>query len=108
MKKNLKLWLVIMSGIIIAGVVYYLMQFIEPMTFIGLELPHDKVSSCQEVAPTYVGLKEKDAIKKAKIENRDYRIVGRDGVSFTVTMDYVIERLNFSINDNIIESTNCG
>lgn len=106
MKKNLKLWLIILFGIIIIGAIY--LVFIQPKASDKDQEPYDMVSSCIEVAPSYIGLTEKEAIKRANAEKRDYAITARDGVSFTVTMDYVIERLNFSINDNIIESTNCG
>lgn len=68
----------------------------------------DKLSSCEEIKTSYVGLKEEEAISKIKKENRTHRIVARDGVSFPVTMDFSKDRLNFVIDGGIIKKASCG
>lgn len=53
----------------------------------------------------YVSLTLEEAINKAQENELIYRIVKRDGERFMVTMDLKMNRLNFTVDNNII--TNC-
>ncbi len=48
----------------------------------------------------YIGLSIKSAIALAKKEGLSWRITGRDGVSYPMTMDYSRNRLNFVLEKN--------
>lgn len=67
-----------------------------------------KQDECKNVKSSYVGLSEKDAINKANNENRIYRVIMRDDDSFPVTTDYLPDRLNFVINNNLVKKASCG
>lgn len=68
----------------------------------------DQLSLCQERAPAYVGLSEKDASDLAIKENRQSRIIMKDDVSFPVTEDYSPSRINFEMKDGVVTKANCG
>ena len=70
--------------------------------------PTGEVSQCQEIASSYVGLSEQDAINKAKKDGLTYRVTGRDGEGLMATMDYSADRINFAITNNKITSASCG
>lgn len=52
---------------------------------------------------TYVGLTEKDALARAKNENKPARVVNRNGEDLPVTMDFVEGRLNLTVNNGKVE-----
>lgn len=54
-------------------------------------------------AGIYVGLTEDAALKKAANENRPARVVSRNGEALPMTMDFVEGRLNFMVNNEIVE-----
>lgn len=66
------------------------------------------VSQCQEIASSYVGLSEQDAINKAKKDGLTYRVTERDGEGLMATMDYSADRINFAVTNNKITSASCG
>lgn len=69
----------------------------------------DKIpSSCNQAAPSYIGLSESQASDKAKKENRSYRVVSRDGEGLPVTQDYIPERLNFEVQKGVVTNLTCG
>ncbi len=51
----------------------------------------------------YVGLSEEDALAKAKSENKPARVVERNGEALPVTMDFVVGRLNLTVNNGKVE-----
>lgn len=51
----------------------------------------------------YVGLSEKDALKKAASEKKAARVVVRNGEELPVTMDSSPGRLNLTVNNGIVE-----
>lgn len=51
----------------------------------------------------YVGLSEEDALAKAKSENKPARIVECSGEALPVTMDFVVGRLNLTVNNGKVE-----
>lgn len=55
-------------------------------------------------AGDYVGLTEQEALDKARGENKQARVVMRDGESLPVTMDLRPGRLNLTITDGEVES----
>ncbi|HEX8182244.1 MAG TPA: hypothetical protein VF575_01425 [Candidatus Saccharimonadales bacterium] len=59
-------------------------------------------------ADAYVGLTEKEAVARAEKDNVTYRIVRRDSESFTSTMDYSADRMNFEIDDGRITKAFAG
>ena len=68
----------------------------------------DDYSSCKKAALDYVGISESQADYKAKIENRSYRTVSRDGENFMVTEDYAPGRLNFEVQKDVVTKVTCG
>ncbi len=68
----------------------------------------DQNSLCEEASSHYIGLSELQAADKAKRENRQYRVVERDGEGLAVTEDYAPSRLNFDINNGVIQKATCG
>ena len=48
----------------------------------------------------YIGRSIDSAIALAKAEGLSWRITGRDGISFPMTMDYSRNRLNFVLKKN--------
>lgn len=59
-------------------------------------------TSNSEYSSQYVGMSEKDALEKAKADDRAARVVERDGKSLIVTMDLRQGRLNFTIEDGTV------
>ncbi len=59
-------------------------------------------------ARPYIGLSESDAINKATEENRNYRVVEKDGQGFVVTEDLRPDRLNFQITNGMVTSIKCN
>ena len=51
----------------------------------------------------YVSLFEEDALAKAKSENKPARVVERNGEALPVTMDFVVGRLNLTVNNGKVE-----
>ena len=51
---------------------------------------------------------EKEVINELKRKNARYRIVGRDGESFVITMDYNPGRYNLYITDGIVTRVRMG
>ena len=51
----------------------------------------------------YAGLLEEDALAKAKSENKPARVVERNGEALPVTMDFVVGRLNLTVNNGKVE-----
>ena len=70
--------------------------------------PTGEVSQCQEIASSYVGLSEQDAINKAKKDGLTYRVTERDGEGLMATMDYSADRINFAITNGKVTSASCG
>lgn len=50
----------------------------------------------------YIGMLFVDAVVLAAKRNLDCRIVSRDGKGSMVTMDYKLNRLNFSIDKGVV------
>ena len=73
-----------------------------------VEPPAGEVSQCQEIASSYVGLSEQEAIDKAKKDGLTHRVTERDGEGLMATMDYSADRINFAITNNKITSASCG
>ncbi len=58
-------------------------------------LSHSIVEGVIELSHlSYLGLNEKDAINRAKLNGLPFRVVARDGKSNAVTMDYIKNRAN--------------
>ena len=70
--------------------------------------PIGEVGQCQEIASSYVGLSEQEAIDKAKKDGLTHRVTERDGEGLMATMDYSADRINFAITNNKITSASCG
>ena len=70
--------------------------------------PIGEVGQCQEIASSYVGLSEQEAISKAKKDGLTYRVTERDGEGLMATMDYSADRINLAISNNKITSASCG
>ncbi len=71
--------------------------FINGMSFSN---PDQKV---EQPTDGYIGLSEEEALSKAEQDNKQARVVERDGESLPVTMDYMPGRLNFYVSDGKIE-----
>ena len=56
----------------------------------------------------YIGLTKENAIKLAKSNNVQSRITEEDGVGRMVTMDYRKDRVNFSVENNIVTAAKVG
>jgi len=56
----------------------------------------------------YVNLTLEEAINKAKENKWIYRIIKKDGVKFIVTMDLKLNRLNFTVDNNIVTDCKIG
>lgn len=59
----------------------------------------DKESDSQTEQSGYIGLTEQEALDKAKQEDREARVVERDGESLLVTMDISHGRVNLTVED---------
>lgn len=70
--------------------------------------PTGEVGQCQQIASSYVGLSEQEAISKAKKDGLTYRVTERDGEGLMATMDYSADRINFAITNNKVTSASCG
>lgn len=56
----------------------------------------------------YIGLKFAYATSLAKKEGFTVRLVQQDGVTFIVTRDYKLDRINFSIKDDEVINATIG
>ena len=56
----------------------------------------------QRLAPEYVGLTEEQARERAALQQRQFRVVHRDGEDFIVTADYVENRVNAVVRDGVV------
>ncbi len=59
-------------------------------------------------AGTLVGRSEGDATEAIRARGLIMRIVGRDGESFAVTMDYSEQRINLVIDDGLVVEATVG
>lgn len=50
----------------------------------------------------YIGMKEEEALAKAKEDSIPARVIERDNESLPVTMDYVFGRYNFHVKDGTV------
>lgn len=64
--------------------------------------PDDKGAANTKIGEAYLGMSEKDALEKAKTDDRQARVVSRDGKGLMVTMDLRPGRLNFTIEDGVV------
>jgi hypothetical protein len=56
----------------------------------------------------YLGLTQDEAGAKAEAEGHPWRVVQVDGEDLPVTMDFVENRLNFSIEDGVVIEVTTG
>ena len=56
----------------------------------------------------YIGLTLDDAIKLAKKNDLEFRIVKKDNIDYIITCDLHLDRLNFTIKNDIIIWCNLG
>lgn len=55
-----------------------------------------------------IGMTLEDAYVHAKKGGFDYRIVQKDGVSFIITCDYRLDRMNFVVENDIVVECSFG
>lgn len=61
-----------------------------------------------ELDAAYVGLSKEDAIAAAEEAGVPWRIAREDGEDFALTMDYLPERVNFTVEDGVITAVTAG
>lgn len=99
----------IISSILLVIIIGAIVWAIGASDDVNMQDPfEDQLSKCREISPSYIGLSEEDAAKKADSEKRSYRVVERDGESFPVTDDYSPSRVNFVIENSKVTKVNCG
>lgn len=59
-------------------------------------------SQSESFSGDYIGLSEKDALTKAKKEQRPVRVIEREGKSLPVTRDFVEGRLSLTIKNGAV------
>lgn len=62
----------------------------------------------EQVAEAAVGMSEQEAIAAITAAGGGYRIIGRDGEDFPMTMDYRLDRVNLRIEDGIVTEASIG
>ncbi len=62
----------------------------------------------QEFEQTLVGLSEAKAQEAVDDRGLIWRVVGRDGEAFAITMDYSTDRINVSITDGVVTESYIG
>ena len=103
-KKSRKPLIVAGGAILGLFVLFWLVSALKP----GPDLHINTKSSCSQIAPTYIGLSESDASKKAGKEGRRFRVVEQDGKFLNVTQDADSSRLGFTVAKHIIRGAGCG
>lgn len=76
----------------------------------GLDLmPYNDQNDTEEVEYTedqerakYIGLEENEALEKAEGDGVPARVIRRDGEDLPVTMDFMPDRLNFTIEEGVV------
>lgn len=56
----------------------------------------------------YIGMEKTQAFKLCASRGLGYRVVQENGVSFMVTMDIRMDRLNFNIDNDVVVSFHMG
>lgn len=69
----------------------------------GTEQPTDGAA-----AKAYIGLPKKDAIARAKADDRVWRVTREDDETYPTTLDYDPDRLNFEIDDGRVTKATFG
>jgi hypothetical protein len=64
--------------------------------------------SQRELDERYVGLEKQEAIEAAQDEGVPWRIEREDDEEFVLTMDYVPDRVNFSVDDGVVTAVRAG
>lgn len=59
-------------------------------------------------AEELIGMSESDAVSEAEVRGWVVRVVARDGEEFSITMDYSTERVNLTVEDDVVVKVYVG
>ena len=96
-------WVIAVLVLFAGGVVWFFTSGLEMMPY-----NNDNGEAAEENGDdgsedgSYVGLEEGVAFEQAEDEGVQARVIRRDGEDLLVTMDFVPDRLNFTVEDGVV------
>ena len=103
-KQNTKppYWVIVVLVLFGAGVVWLFASGLDLMPYNDQNDTEETEEVEGDAEVEYIGMSEEEALEQAEEDGEVARVVSRDGEDLPVTMDFMPDRLNFTIEEGVV------
>ena len=95
-------WVIVVLVLFGAGVVWLFTSGLDLMPYNDQNDTEETEEIEGDAETEYIGMSEEEALEQAEEDGEVARVVSRDGEDLPVTMDFMPDRLNFTIEEGVV------